>query len=255
MERKQVNTEIGEISINIKKVDGTTPIIFLHGVYFDHNLWNYCIERIADRTVITVDMPFHGRSKNIKIKNWTLDDCASMLLEIMDALTIDRTFAIGHSWGSMTILRAAQKDPNRFLALGLCNMPFKESTKKEVLKIKFQHSAMLFRKFYMKQAAKSLMGKDSIDNDPGIIDKLITPMSKLTNREIKYTDNAVRVKAKDTTHLISRLLIPTFALIGESDYVGIPPIKKTKIVNGGHVSPIEVPEKVYNFVKEIIQLK
>jgi pimeloyl-ACP methyl ester carboxylesterase len=200
-------------------------------------------------------MPFHGSSKSITKENWTLDDCAGMLLEIMDAMHIDKVIAIGHSWGSMTILRAAHKNPDRFLALGLCNMPFKEPTRKEVQLIKLQHFALLFRTFYMKQAAKSLMGKTSIANDPGLIEKLITPMSKLSNREIKYTDSVVRMQAKDTSDLITDLMIPTFALVGESDYVGIPPIKNTTIVKGGHVSPLEVPKQVDKLVREVINWK
>lgn len=255
MVTKQIKTSIGDISISTKTVEGSVPIILLHGVYFDHNLWNHQVERILDRTVVTVDMPFHGLSKNITNTNWSLDDCAVMLLEILDELKIDKVIAVGHSWGSMTILRAAEKDPGRFLALGLCNMPFKKPTKKEVRQIKLQHSALLFRKFYMQQAGKSLMGKELLAKNPNLLDKLITPMMKLSNKEIKYTDKAVRIEAKETSQSIRNLAIPVFALVGEEDYVGLPPIKETKIVRGGHVSPLEVPEEVYNFIKKVIEKK
>lgn len=255
MERKNINTQMGQIAIFLKQTDfNNTPIIFLHGVYFDHHLWENQINAIADRPVIAIDMPMHGESKtNIK-NDWNLDNCAEMLLEILDSLKIDKVIAIGHSWGSMTILRAANKNPARFLALGICNMPFKEPTKKEVRNIKFQHSAMVFRKFYMKQAGKSLMGKESLTENPALLDILITSMSKLTNKEIKYTDKAVRMEAKDATHLITKLAIPVTTLVGEEDYVGIPPIKETIIVKGGHVSPIEVPEEVNKLISKLIKL-
>jgi len=32
METKQINTSVGAISVRIKKVEGSLPIIFLHGV-------------------------------------------------------------------------------------------------------------------------------------------------------------------------------------------------------------------------------
>jgi hypothetical protein len=35
--------------------------------------------------------------------------------------------------------------------------------------------------------------------------------------------------------------------VTESDYL------QTKIAKGGHVSPLDVPEEVYIFVKEVIQ--
>ncbi len=255
MEKKIIQTQVGQIAVFHKQLGlENTPIIFLHGVYFDHHLWDNQISNITDRPIIALDMPFHGKSK-IEIKeNWSLEDCANMLLEILDSLKIDKVIAVGHSWGSMTILRAANKNPNRFSALGLCNMPFKASSKKEVRNIKFQHSAMIFRNFYMEQAGKSLMSTESIENDPALLDKLISPMSKLTNKEIKYTDKVVRIEAKDATQLISNLTMPVIALVGEEDYVGSPPIKETTIVKGGHVSPIEVPHDINNIIIKLIKL-
>jgi 3-oxoadipate enol-lactonase len=254
MEKKFIHTKIGQIAIFHNQSEfKNTPVIFLHGVYFDHHLWDNQLSAISDRPVIAIDMPFHGESKNIK-KNWNLDDCADMLLEILDSLKIEKVIAVGHSWGSMTIIRAANKNPNRFAALGLCNMPFKKPSKKEVSAIKFQHTAMIFRKFYMKQAGKALMGKESIKNNPSLIDKLITSMSKLSNKEIKYTDKAVRMDAEDATHLIAYLSMPVLAMIGEEDYVGLPPIKEVTTVKGGHVSPIEASDEVNKLISKLTKL-
>jgi 3-oxoadipate enol-lactonase len=255
MERKIITTQIGQIAIFHKQLDlERTPIVFLHGVYFDHHLWDSQISSISDRPVIAIDMPMHGESKMNINQNWSLDDCADMLLEILDSLKIEKVIAVGHSWGSMTILRAAHKNPNRFSTLGLCNMPFKDPTNKEIRNIKLQHSAMIFRQFYMKQAGKSLMGKESLSNNPDLLNQLLTPMSKLTNKEIKYTDKAVRINAKDATQLIANLPMPALALVGEEDYVGLPPITETTTVKGGHVSPIEVPNEVYNMIIKLTKL-
>lgn len=74
-------------------------------------------------------MPFLGMSKNITKKNWSLNDCVVMLHEILDELKIDKVIADGHNWGSITILRAANKYLDCSLALGQCNMPLKGTTK------------------------------------------------------------------------------------------------------------------------------
>ena len=207
---------------------------------------------INDRPVIAIDMPLHGESKNIKT-DWNLDDCANMLLEILDSLK-NKVIAVGHSWESMTILRAAGKNQDRFSALGLCNMPFKEASKYEKRTIRLQHMALIFRRFYMKQAGKAVMGKESLVHNPDLLQKLITPMSKLTNKEIKYTNKAVRIDAKDTKHLIKYLTIPIIALVGEEDYVGILPIKETITAKGGHVSPLETPSEVHIMISRLTKL-
>lgn len=177
-----------------------------------------------------------------------------MLLEILDNLKIEKVMAFGHSWGSMTIVRAAHKNQNRFLAIGLCNMPFKALTKIEISAIRFQHIFMFYRSFYMKQAGKALLGKESLKKSPDLINNLIKSMKKLSRKEIKYTDKALRIEANDATAIIESINIPIFAIIGEEDYVGIPPIIHSQTVSGGHVSPIEVPEEVNKFMTKLIRL-
>jgi len=255
MKKEYINTKIGHIAVFHKQTQlKKTPIIFLHGVYFDHHLWEKQVSEINDRPVITIDMPMHGESKqNIK-PDWNLDDCADMLLDILDSLKVNQVIAVGHSWGSMTMLRAAHKNPSRFSGLGLCNMPFKEASKSEKRNIKLQHLALIFRGFYMQQAAKGLMSKESITDNRALVQRLVTPMSRLTNKEIQYTDKAVRIDAKDALPLISNLTIRTIALVGEEDYVGLPPIKETITVKGGHVSPLEAPAEVSNLIRQLIEL-
>jgi pimeloyl-ACP methyl ester carboxylesterase len=253
MEREFFDTEIGEIAVYQKnKETNKTPIIFLHGVYFDHQLWDNQINSIFDRPIIALDMPLHGASKNNIKKNWNLDDCAEMLLEILDRLKIEKVFAIGHSWGSMTILRAANINPQKFSALGLCNMPFRESSKSEKMAIKLQETGLLFKKFYMKQAGYALMTKESRSKNPALLNHLLLPMNKLSRNEIKYTNKAVRIDAKDASKLIKKLEVPAYALVGKKDYVGIPPEIETFVVQGGHVSPIEAPIEVNQMIVKIM---
>ena len=255
METKQIPTSIGEISIKIDKIEGSVPIIFLHGVYFDHNLWNYQVERITDRSVITIDMPFHGMSKNITKKNWSVDDCSGMLLEILDELKIDKVIAVGHSWGSMTILRSATNAPERFQSIGLCNMPFKSAPLSNKLQFRMQHLLLGYRNFYSKQVAKALFGKETYNDHPELLRILESSMSKLKREEIIQTDKSVIIDAEDAGSIIQSLRVPALALKGKEDYVPQSRHLKTKIVDGGHVSPVEVPEEVYNFIKEVIEIK
>ena len=99
MERLNIDTRLGEVAVYKKTVLNTVPILLLHGVYYDHRLWQFQARRVKDRTVIVVDMPHHGHSKKIKIKDWTLNDCATMLIDIIISLKLEMVYAIGHSWG------------------------------------------------------------------------------------------------------------------------------------------------------------
>ena len=248
-----IQTNIGEIAVYQQFADSDkTPIIFLHGVYFDHHLWDDFIKEIKDRTIITVDMPMHGLSKELSKNDWTLNDCADMLIEILNGLQLQKVIAVGHSWGSMTILRTAHKNPELFSAIGLCNMPFKAASKSKKLTLRLQHTMLPFRNFYTQQAAKALFGKSSLNKNTSLTNELKRTMSLLTIQQIKHTDRAVIANAEDTTALIETLKVKALALKGEEDYVPSPPILETLIINGGHVSPLENPTEVIEFVKRII---
>jgi 3-oxoadipate enol-lactonase len=252
MKKSIVNTKLGKIVV-YQKIANTKniPIIFLHGVYFDHHLWDNQIKEINDRVVITVDMPLHGESRNISNPDWTLNDCADMLLEILDSLQIPKVIAVGHSWGSMTILRAAHKKPERFTSIGLCNMPFLAASKKQKNTFGLQHSMLVFRNFYTKQAAKALFGKTSLVKNPSLINQLSQPMNVLTNKEVKQIDKKVILDAEDATLLIQNLQVKAIALKGKEDYVPTPTSIETIVVEGGHISPLEKPEEVLNLIKKL----
>lgn len=254
MKQKNIKTNIGTIAVYEKLVSGTIPVIFLHGVYYDHNLWNYHMSRINDRTVIAIDMPFHGKSKKIKKSNWSMMDCADMLIELLDSLGYDRVYAVGHSWGSMTILRAAAKSPERFEALGLCNMPFAKGTIKTQMKFGFQHMVLPFRKFYTKQVAKAMFSEESISKRPELYEYLDVSMSLLSNKEVKKTDRFVISKVESGIEYLDRLKVPALALKGSKDYVGTPEKIVTTVVDGAHTSPLEQPEKVFEFIEKVFRL-
>lgn len=248
-----IPTKLGKIAVYQQLADSDkTPIILLHGVYFDHHLWDAVIESIQDRTIITLDMPMHGMSKQLSKNDWTLNDCADMLIEVLHGLQLPKVIAIGHSWGSMTILRAAHKNPELFSSIGLCNMPFMAASKRKKLILRIQHTMLPFRNFYTQQAAKALFGKSSLNSNQSLIGELKRTMDLLTIHQIKHTDRAVIANAEDTSALMKTLKVKALALKGEEDYVPAPPYLETIIVKGGHVSPLENAEEVSEFIKRLL---
>lgn len=198
-------------------------------------------------------MPLHGDSREHINTNWNLNDGATMLMEILDSLHLSKVIAVGHSWGSMTILRAAHQYPQRFSAIGLCNMPFQAASKREKATFGLQHTMLVFRNFYTQQAAKALFGKSSLKENPTLINQLKRPMSILSNKQIKQIDSAVIMDAEDATDLIKSLKIKAIALKGEEDYVPTPPNIETIVIQGGHVSPLEKPLEVAEFISRLIE--
>lgn len=253
MNMPTIKTSIGEIAYQKKEVIGTTPIIFLHGVYYDHNLWNYQISRITEHTTISIDMPLHGQSKVMTNKDWNMDDCVNMLIEILDSLGIEKCYAVGHSWGSMTILRAASQNPYRFIGVGLCNMPLEQGGFGAKLQFGFQHIMLPFRKFYTIQVAKAMFGKESREQKPEIVEYLELSMGQLSNKDIRMTDKAVISNVNSGHPYLENLTVPAFAIKGKDDYVPTLQAIETTIVEGKHTSPLEQPEKVLEMINQLVE--
>ncbi|MEO1713078.1 MAG: alpha/beta hydrolase [Bacteroidota bacterium] len=253
LQTKFINTHIGSIATHVRWVEGTIPLVLLHGVYLDHQLWAAQMAAITDRTIIAIDMPMHGESV-IDSTSWSMEDCADMLIEVLDGLFVDQVYAVGHSWGGMTILRAATEHPERFMGIGLCNTPLEGGTPARQKQFKRQHLLLPFKRFYAKKAGESMLGLSSRTADKDLMAKFENQFLKNANRSIKQTDRAVIMEVQDTQHLPAELKVPALALRGAEDYVKSPKGVETIVVPGGHISPWEQPEAVSEFIQRIIAL-
>ncbi len=177
-----------------------------------------------------------------------------MLIGIMDQLTVQRCVVIGHSWGSMTALRAAAQFPDRFAALGLFNMPFRRTKVLSRLTFALQKSMAIFPAFYARQAAQALYSPQLLAQRPELIAQMQARLLQRPAKEIARTIEAVILEAQDAGSLIQNLQVPAMAVIGETDYVGIPPNLKVLTVPGGHVSPYEAEESVRQAIKQVLDL-
>jgi hypothetical protein len=122
------------------------------------------------------------------------------------------------------------------------------ASKTKKLTVRLQHVMLPFRNFYTQQASKTLFGKSSLN----LTSELKRTMDLLTIPQIKHTDRAVIANAEDTSELIKTMKVKALALKGEDDYVPAPPYLETILVKGGHVSPIENPVEVLEFINSLL---
>ena len=250
----KVHTNLGGIVVYQRIVDNdNTPVIFLHGLFFDHHLWDYHANSIKDRSVYVIDMPMHGNSINVN-RNWDLQDCAKMLIEILDELKISQTHAVGHSWGGMTILRAAEISPEKFKSLTFFNTPFKEYSKKNKRIVKLQHLGLIFKNLFIKKAAENVFDAASLKRNSDLFKYFNSCMQKLPNKNIKYLNRVVRINAADKLKQIQNLKISHQIIVGKSDKIAPAPISENIIYEeGGHTTPLEYPENSLKHILSIIQ--
>jgi pimeloyl-ACP methyl ester carboxylesterase len=121
----QVNSKKAFATTGGKPFDNSLPaVIFLHGSGLDHSFWDLHARFFAFRkySVLALDFPGHTNSDGPPLAS--IEDTASWLNDVVEALDLNDISLVGHSQGSLTALEFASRFPQKlrsvsFIASGL----------------------------------------------------------------------------------------------------------------------------------------
>lgn len=96
------------------------PVVLVHGLGLSAGLWQPHLARLARAgyRAIAPDLPGFGRSAG-PVAGLSVGGAAAWLLELANALEVDRPAWIGHSIGAQQVMRLAVAAPRRAAALVL----------------------------------------------------------------------------------------------------------------------------------------
>jgi pimeloyl-ACP methyl ester carboxylesterase len=107
----------------VERGDPTSPpVLLIHGWGCSVFVFRRNMPALADAgfRVIAVDLKGHGLSdKPVVADEYTIDSLVEHLLEILDALGLERPALAGHSLGASLIYHFATKNPQRVRCMGL----------------------------------------------------------------------------------------------------------------------------------------
>ena len=97
-----------------REPDPSLPtVLFVHGAAMDRTVWTL-FGRYFTRhghNAIAADLPGHGRSEGPPLAS--IPAMADWLAALLDAAGLDSAFLVGHSMGSLAVLDAAARHPER----------------------------------------------------------------------------------------------------------------------------------------------
>lgn len=100
---------------------GKAPLVLLHGLFGSGDNWGTVAKHFAQYyQVISVDLRNHGRSPHSDSQTYA--DMANDLLELCDALGLDRINLLGHSMGGKVAMQFATQYPDRIEKLIVVDM-------------------------------------------------------------------------------------------------------------------------------------
>lgn len=108
-----------------KAFDAAKPtVIFIHGVLNDHSVWILQTRYLANHgwNVLALDLPGHCRSAGAPAT--TVEEAADFVIALLDAAGLPKAALVGHSFGSLVVLEAASRAPQRISQLVLVGTAF-----------------------------------------------------------------------------------------------------------------------------------
>jgi len=232
------------------------PVIFIHGFPFDSRMWEQQISHLQDQYhCISYDIRGLGKSP-AEDGQFTMEMFVDDLFTIMDKLKLNRPIITGFSMGGYITLRAAEREPQRFGGIILCDT--KADADDNTGKLKRAQGVKAINKYGAKKFATAFVplafAEGARQRIPDIFNTTLEQAASSTETGVKGCLLAMAGRT-DTTGFLGHINVPTLLLVGELDDITPPnvmramheQIKGSELVTvpgAGHMTPVEQPEIV-----------
>ncbi|MCX7199993.1 MAG: alpha/beta hydrolase [Proteobacteria bacterium] len=243
------------------------PLVLLHGVGSGARSWARQLASLSARCrVVAWDGPGYGGSTALPMETPDADDYAGALLNLVDALGVDRMHLVGHSLGTIQALRFAVRHPGRILGLTLASMSagharLPEAERTRLREARLSDLAALGVAGMAKKRGPRLLSDQATDEQRQAV---VETMSML--RPDGFTQAVKLLTLADTKADLARLpsSMPVQVVYGEHDVVTTPasilevasarPDVPVRVIPGaGHACYIEQPAAFDAIMLEFIE--
>ena len=241
----------------------TTPVVFIHGVGLDHQMWDKQINYLNEFSILTYDLLGHGKTPYNKDK-LNLKDFSNQLLKLLDYLKIEKINLVGFSLGSLIALDFSSHFQNKVEKLILIGTTYKRSDQERSLVLERYNQAKL-NKPISKQALKRWFSDKYLENNPKTYDTFMNILNKNPDDHKNFL-KAYELFANhyDNFEDIKKINIKTLVMTGSDDAGSTPTMSKelvkdmvnstyTEIQNGKHLCSIECADDVNMNIKNFIK--
>jgi 3-oxoadipate enol-lactonase len=257
MEDRYVETVLGRIRL---RVDGNGPaMLFWPSLLMDGTLWAGQAAHFADRyQVVLVDPPGHGGSSPLD-RGFGFDDCAQVILEIIDALGIDRVHVIGNSWGGMIGGTFAALHPDRIGVAVLMNATASPAGRRQ----RIEYGALLqaarlaggIRGPLVRPVIDAFLGPTAKRTKPSVVAAVNESVRRVAIASGSHAVRSVVPRRPDQRELFGKIKTPVLVVAGIEDATfpvaetremadAIPGARFVVLENAAHLAALECPDEV-----------
>ena len=234
--------------------NNTVPVVFIHGVGLDHQMWNPQISFLNDYSTIVYDLLGHGKTP-YKQEDITLDDFSNQLFSLLEFLKIKKINLVGFSLGSLIALNFSSKFQDKVNSLTVIGTTYKRTNEQRTQVIDRFNQAKL-NKPISKQALKRWFNDEYLKIHPEIYDQFMEILNKKPEDHFNFL-KAYKLFAnhQDDIELIKKISTRVLVMTGSNDPSSTVTMSKSlsndlvnssfvEINNGKHLCSIECSDDV-----------
>jgi len=241
-------------------------VVFIHGALNDHSVWILQSRYFANHgyNVLAIDLPGHCKSAGDAPES--VEEAAQTVLQMLDALGVNKAALVGHSLGSLIALEVSARAPDRVSHLAMVGTAYPMRVSAALLEAAvsnpmkgidmvntFSHSMMapppstLGPGTWLHGTGRALMRRVLASN----------PQVNVFYSSFKACDNYA-----NGDQAMAAVQCPTLFLLGEFDQMTLPKGAQTLIANArhgqvltvqaGHSLMEEAPETVLDALLEFL---
>jgi len=248
-------------SYTLKKINQKKPVVFIHGVGLNKEIWEPQINFFKDYNTLTYDLLGHGDTPLNKT-DVKLEDFSEQLFNLISELNFNKIHLIGFSLGAIIARYFAYKHSNKLNSLIIHGSIYKRNEEQKRL-IKNRLELAKTNKPASKTAAlKRWLSEGFIKENPDIYKKIYSILEK-NNRENFLECYTLFANYEDDDNIIRKIKTNTLITTGENDVGSTPEMSKNlsklikgskfvEIKGGKHLCSIECAKDVNIIFKEFI---
>jgi len=249
---RRISTRVGAIAIADEGAG--TPVLLWPSLFSDHRLFAHVVPLLGDgwRT-IRIDGPGFGQSDAPR-GEVPPDAYADAVVDLLDALGLERALIAGCSWGGQIAAHLGVKAPDRVSGVLIMNAPLGPSLGGHAFEV-WGTRWFGATRFWGQGAARSMFSPASQKAHPERVRAFSSSFTSFDKTAAAVTARTVLTRFAGLGEVLPRLAVPTTILMGAEDrlypvermrpYAALAPNATLEVVPScGHLAPLEAPEAV-----------
>jgi len=259
-----METKVNGLAVYTWGKPAAPPLLMIHGFPYSSSMWRNQVEALGrSHHCVAYDIRGLGKSE-VGDGQYTMESLADDLFAVMDALRLDQPVACGLSMGGYTVLRAAEREPERFRGLILCDTRSEADT--DAARIRRAELIKAINAGDMESFAAGMAAAtftpDAANRIPDIYQAALQEIESQPPLGVKGCLLAMASRT-DTTAFLARIRVPVLLIVGEKD--GLTPVVEMQamqqriagsrlevVPNAGHMAPLENPGAVTQAIEDFL---